>query len=67
MLYYTGQTDNFDIDSTSGWITVKSTLDRDAPDVRQSGGVYALYVKVRVFQCSLHKMTARATTKNFFK
>ncbi|XP_053388584.1 cadherin-23-like, partial [Mercenaria mercenaria] len=40
-----GQTTNFEIDSTSGWITVKSTLDRDAPDVRQSGGVYAIYVK----------------------
>ncbi|XP_053392678.1 cadherin-23-like isoform X2 [Mercenaria mercenaria] len=42
-----GQTTNFDIDSTSGWITVKSSLDRDAPDVRQSGGVYAIYVKAR--------------------
>lgn len=42
----TGQISNFDIDSATGWISVKSSLDRDAADVSQSGGVYALYVKV---------------------
>lgn len=54
-----GQISNFDIDSATGWISVKSSLDRDAADVSQSGGVYALYVKVgntvvqKHFQCYL--------------
>ena len=48
MYLFVGDTDLFDLDPYTGWITVKGTLDRDTQEVRQRGGVYALYVQVRI-------------------
>lgn len=36
----------FAIDPDTGWITVKTTLDRDTAEVTERAGVYAIYVKV---------------------
>ena len=38
----------FDIEADTGWITVKTQLDRDTSDVTQKGGAFAIYVKVRL-------------------
>ncbi|XP_060559817.1 cadherin-23-like isoform X2 [Ruditapes philippinarum] len=60
--FVSGQITNFDIDSNSGWITVKSTLDRDAPEVSQSGGVYAIYVMARENDTTQDESKITATT-----
>lgn len=39
---------NFSLNENSGWITIKSALDRDDEAVTQKGGVYAMYVQVSV-------------------
>ncbi|CAC5393753.1 CDH23 [Mytilus coruscus] len=36
---------NFSLNENSGWITIKSALDRDDDAVTQKGGVYAMYVQ----------------------
>jgi hypothetical protein len=43
-----GSYQNFAIDSTTGWITVKAALDRDSPSMASNGGVYAMFVQVSV-------------------
>jgi len=47
-IYFIGNVSMFDIDSITGDIKVKSPMDRDSPDMRQTGGVYVLHVKVRL-------------------
>lgn len=37
---------NFNVDPSTGWITIQRELDRDAASIQDSGGVYAMYVKV---------------------
>ncbi|ESO87057.1 hypothetical protein LOTGIDRAFT_154544 [Lottia gigantea] len=41
-----GDFEKFNIDQRTGVITVNTSLDRDTPDVRNTGGVYAMYVEV---------------------
>ncbi|XP_060077744.1 cadherin-23-like [Ylistrum balloti] len=40
-----GDYQNFALNSTTGWITVKNELDRDNPIIQQRGGVYAFSVE----------------------
>ncbi|XP_069123032.1 cadherin-23-like isoform X3 [Argopecten irradians] len=40
-----GDYQNFALNSTTGWITVKHELDRDNPIIQQRGGVYAFSVE----------------------
>ncbi|OWF48736.1 cadherin-23-like [Mizuhopecten yessoensis] len=40
-----GDYENFALNSTTGWITVKNELDRDNPIIQQRGGVYAFSVE----------------------
>lgn len=35
------------MDPNTGWITIKTELDRDDASIQDSGGVYAMYVKVK--------------------
>ncbi|CAL1529751.1 unnamed protein product, partial [Lymnaea stagnalis] len=44
--FESGDYSNFNIDPTTGVITVKSSLDRDSEAMRNNGGVYAMIVKV---------------------
>ena len=41
-----GDYQNFEINSTTGWITVKAALDRDSASMASNGGVYAMFVQV---------------------
>ncbi|KAJ8319318.1 hypothetical protein KUTeg_004409 [Tegillarca granosa] len=41
-----GDYQNFDLNKTTGWITIKHALDRDEGEVRKRGGVYAMHVQV---------------------
>ena len=36
----------FELDGHTGWIKVVSSLDRDAEDVKKTGGVYTMVVRV---------------------
>ncbi|KAL4239415.1 hypothetical protein ACF0H5_000230 [Mactra antiquata] len=60
--FVSGDFKNFAIDSSTGWITVKSTLDRDGEDVRESGGVYVIYVKAKEIDDSQAENLITATT-----
>ncbi|KAK3090257.1 hypothetical protein FSP39_010440 [Pinctada imbricata] len=42
--FVSGNFENFGINSSTGLITVRQTLDRDDPAVQLRGGVYAMYV-----------------------
>lgn len=44
---FTGGYQNFNVDPNTGWITIKTELDRDDATIQDSGGVYAMYVKVK--------------------
>lgn len=44
---FTGGYQNFNVDPNTGWITIKTELDRDDASIQDSGGVYAMYVKVK--------------------
>lgn len=46
VLFAAGQTAHFKIDPDTGWISVKSRLDRDEDTLRNTGGVYAMTVMV---------------------
>ena len=39
----------FNLDSQTGWISVKSALDRDVEEVKVKSGVYTMVVKVKKF------------------
>lgn len=43
--FLSGAYENFDINKTTGWITVTATLDRDSPAMASNGGVYAMFVQ----------------------
>ncbi|XP_076454243.1 cadherin-23-like isoform X3 [Babylonia areolata] len=43
--FVSGDHQNFDINEKTGWITVKSALDRDSPSMADNGGVYAMWVQ----------------------
>ncbi|KAL8591925.1 hypothetical protein ACOMHN_039978 [Nucella lapillus] len=43
--FVSGDHQNFAINSTTGWITVKSALDRDSASMASNGGVYAMWVQ----------------------
>ncbi|XP_070186164.1 cadherin-23-like isoform X3 [Littorina saxatilis] len=43
--FVSGDSENFEIDSTTGWITVKASLDRDSASMASNGGVYAMFVQ----------------------
>ena len=46
ILVFVGDYQNFEINSTTGWITVKAALDRDSASMASNGGVYAMFVQV---------------------
>ena len=43
----------FELDGHTGWIKVVSSLDRDAEDVKKTGGVYTMVVRVSWFSITL--------------
>lgn len=43
-----GDFENFNLNATTGVITIKNNLDRDSDTMRNTGGVYAMTVKVNV-------------------
>ncbi|XP_035824585.1 cadherin-23 [Aplysia californica] len=43
--FVSGEYANFDIDSTTGVISIKETLNRDSETMRNTGGVYAMIVQ----------------------
>ncbi|XP_061191904.1 cadherin-23-like isoform X2 [Saccostrea echinata] len=60
--FVSGDYENFDIDSNTGWITIKTELDRDAASVQNSGGVYAMYVKAEEVMSGVNYGNTTATT-----
>ena len=49
----------FELDGHTGWIKVVSSLDRDAEDVKKTGGVYTMVVRVSCFSITLKYIVGR--------
>lgn len=53
---------NFNVDPNTGWITIKTELDRDDASIQDSGGVYAMYVKAEEVMSGVNYGNTTATT-----
>ena len=67
ILNFTGDLSVFEINARTGWISVVSSLDRDAEDVKQKGGVYTMVVMVStvdVLKCPSPKFLTKIAYTN---
>ncbi|XP_078320025.1 cadherin-23-like isoform X2 [Crassostrea virginica] len=60
--FVAGDYENFNVDPSTGWITIQRELDRDAASIQDSGGVYAMYVKAEEVTSVINYGNTTATT-----